>query len=372
MKNILKITLVLLSVFALTSANAGTLTVTGNAKASYTILSSDGAAAKSEVGKGIGISNEFTLGASGETDNGIAWKYAIDMDGTGATAADDQQLVLTFPTLGAIGIYISEGAIDVDNSWDKSVYARPSDASFSALKRDSFTIASLNNIQYHTPAGLLPFGIAAKVAYAPNTDGTINDVNAEGAANPGSGGDTATITEAQTLTTGFQSAATVSDTNMTAYQVTAAPIEGLAIGASYEMFSGGLKGRAQEPESGSWYATYAVGPATIGYGKTYVAYEVVNTTANTGANTLESSENTNYSIAVAVNDNLSLSYTKEKSDLTAATSATATFEQDMTGLQAAYTMGGMTLSVAQISYDNSKYVNNADVTSTIFGLAMAF
>ena len=372
MKNILKTTLVLLSVFALTSANAGTLTVTGNAKASYSILSSDGAAAKSEVGKGIGISNEFTLGASGETDNGIAWKYAIDMDGVGATAADDQQLVLTFPTLGAIGIYISEGAIDVDNSWDKSVYARPSDASFASLKKDAFTISSLNNLQYHTPAGLLPFGIAAKVAYAPNTDGTINDVNAEGAANPGSGGDTATLLEAQTLTTGFQSASTVSDTNMTAYQVTAAPIEGLAIGASYEVFSGGLKGRAQEPESGSWYATYAVGPATVGYGKTYVAYEVVNTIANGGAATLESSENTNYSIAVAVNDNLSLSYTKEKSDLTVATSSTATFEQDMTGIQAAYTMGGMTLSVAQIGYDNAKYVNNADVTSTIFGLAMAF
>ncbi len=25
-----------------------------------------------------------------------------------------------------------------------------------------------NNVQYHTPAGLLPFGITAKVAYAPN------------------------------------------------------------------------------------------------------------------------------------------------------------------------------------------------------------
>ena len=44
----------------------------------------------------------------------------------------------------------------------------------------------------------------------------------------------------------------------------------------------------------------------------------------------------------------------------------------MTGIQAAYTIGGMTLSVAQIGYDNAKYVNNADVTSTIFGLAMAF
>ena len=371
MKNILKITLVLFSVFALTSANAGTLTVTGNAKASYSINSSDGAAAAQEHGKGLGISNEFTLGATGETDTGITWKYAIDMDGAGATAADDQQLVLTFPTLGTVGLFISEGAIDVDNSWDKSTYARPSDTAYDELKRDGFSIGDLNNVQYHTPAGLLPFGIAAKIAYAPNTSGTINDNNAEGAANPGSATDQATLAEAQTLTTGFQSASTVSDTSMTAYQVTAAPIEGLAIGASYENFAGGKTGRAQEPESGSWYATYAVGPAVIGYGKTYVAYEV-DAVGNGGATALESSENTNWSVAVAVNDNLSISYTLEKSDLTVATSSTATKELEATGIQAAYTMGGMTLSVAQNSFDNARYTANNDVTNTVFGISMAF
>ena len=370
MKNILKITLVLFSVFALTSANAGTLTVTGNAKASYSVISSDGVAAKAEHGKGIGISNEFTLGASGETDNGIVWKYAIDMDGTGATAADDQQLTLTLPTLGTIGIYISEGAIDVDNSWDLSVHGRPSDFSYSPYKRDAFSISNVNNLQYHTPAGLLPFGIAAKIAYAPNTDATINDNNATGAAQTDAT-DATTIAEAQTLSTGFQAANTVSAKKMTAYQVTAAPIEGLAIGASYETFSDSKKNIAQTPESGSWYATYAVGPAKIGYGKTYVSYEL-DAVLTTGAQALEASENTNYSIAVAVNDNLSLSYTKEKSDLQAATSSTVTYEQDMTGIQAAYTMGGMTLSISQNDYDNARYVQNADVTNTVFGIAMAF
>jgi hypothetical protein len=369
MKNILKTTLVLFSIFALTSANAGTLTVTGNAKASYSIVSSDGTAGKSEARNGIGISNEFTLGASGETDGGIAWKYAIDMDGTGATAADDQQLVLTLPTMGAIGIYISEGGIDVDNSWDKSVYARPSDTSYNELKRDAFSIGDLNNVQYHTPAGLLPFGIAAKIAYAPNNDGTINDVNATGAANI-NGTDSTSIAEAQTLTTGFQGASTVSASSMTAYQVTAAPIEGLVVGASYETFSGTNASLAQKPESGSWYATYAAGPVSVGYGKTYVAYEL--TTVTAGTTELESSENTNYSVAFAVNDDLSISYTKEKSKLVAPTSSTTTSELDAAGIQAAYTMGGMTLSVAQNTFNNAAYTNNKDVTNTVFGLALAF
>jgi hypothetical protein len=291
------------------------------------------------------------------------------MDGVGATAADDQQLTLTLPTLGTIGIYISEGGIDVDNSWDLSVHGRPSDFSYSPYKRDAFSIGSVNNLQYHTPAGLLPFGIAAKIAYAPTTDGTINDNNATGAAQTDAT-DQTTIAEAQTLSTGFQDASTVSAKKMTAYQVTAAPIEGLAIGASYERFADSKANIAQVPESGSWYATYAVGPAKIGYGKTYVSYELDAVTD--GAASLEASENTNYSIAVAVNDNLSLSYTKEKSDLQAATSSTVTYEQDMTGIQAAYTMGGMTMSISQNTYDNARYVQNADVTNTVFGIAMAF
>jgi len=182
--------------------------------------------------------------------------------------------------------------------------------------------------------------------------------------------DSTTIAEAQSLTTGFQSGASVEAKSMTAYAVTAAPVDGLTVGASYESFQGTNAGLAQAPESGSWFATYAVGPVSIGYGRTYVAYEL--TTVTDGAAALESSENRNYSIAFAVNDDLSISYTKEKSDLTAPTSSTATFEQDITGIQAAYTMGGMTLSIAQNSYDNARYTNNLDVTNTVFGISMAF
>ena len=32
-----------------------------------------------EQGKGLGVSNEFTLSASGELDNGWSWSYAQDI-----------------------------------------------------------------------------------------------------------------------------------------------------------------------------------------------------------------------------------------------------------------------------------------------------
>ena len=41
----------------------------------------------------------------------------------------------------------------------------------------------MNTIQYHTPAGLIPFGITAKIAHAPSMTAGINDYKATGAAN---------------------------------------------------------------------------------------------------------------------------------------------------------------------------------------------
>ena len=66
MKNTIKALLVALTALSFSVANAGELTITGSAKASYSITSSDGGAGALQRGKGLGVSNEFTLGASGE------------------------------------------------------------------------------------------------------------------------------------------------------------------------------------------------------------------------------------------------------------------------------------------------------------------
>ena len=78
MKKIIAILSVVLFSFGV--AKAGELTVTGSAKASYAVTSSDGTAASNDSAKGLGIENEFTLGASGELDNGFTWSYAVDID----------------------------------------------------------------------------------------------------------------------------------------------------------------------------------------------------------------------------------------------------------------------------------------------------
>ena len=61
-------------------ANAGELSVSGTAKATYNIESGG-----TNKGKGLGITNELNFTASGETDAGYTWSYSMELD-PGATA----------------------------------------------------------------------------------------------------------------------------------------------------------------------------------------------------------------------------------------------------------------------------------------------
>ena len=61
---ITKILVALSFLFAVSTANAGELGVSGTAKATYNILTG------TAQGKGLGITNELNFAASGELDNG--------------------------------------------------------------------------------------------------------------------------------------------------------------------------------------------------------------------------------------------------------------------------------------------------------------
>ena len=65
MKNIIKTLIVMLTSISLFgSANAGELSVSGTAKATYNVESG------ANKGKGLGITNELNFTAAGELDNG--------------------------------------------------------------------------------------------------------------------------------------------------------------------------------------------------------------------------------------------------------------------------------------------------------------
>ena len=94
---------------------------------------------------------------------------------------------------------------------------------------------------------------------------------------------------------------------MTQYRVDAAPIDGLKIGADYANTDGSTA-TAQEAESGAYFAQYAMGNFKVGYGKSLYAVPLTDKNGN-----VTEYDTTSYGIEF-VNDQLSISYTKEKSE----------------------------------------------------------
>ena len=330
---------ILASVFVFANANAGELSVTGSAKATYTILSVDGSATDDSAGKGIGIANEFSLGASGELDNGWTWSMNQDIDG--ATVQDDKSIVLGMGGMGSLKINISDGGITKNFSSSQSVYGTPVDNGEGGTYTDSADTGGMNSLRYTTPSGL-PLDLSASVQFAPYTGAADNNSsNAAGALD--------------------------ADGNEDAieYNITLSPMEGLGIGASY--YDPDDSATAQEEEGGAYYATYAMGAFSVGYGKSIYATSLEQNTTNEA----EYYDNTMMSVAFNVNDALSISYEDIESEKAYETN-TSDVTMDVTSIQASYTVAGMTLSISNEEYDNHDYTVGNKMKETNFAMVIAF
>jgi len=360
MKNITK---VLLSIFAsiviTSSAIAGEVSVTGTAAMSYHIAGSDSSTGANNGGKAIGIANELSFSASGELDNGWAWKWNTELDsggeGTSGAGIDDSQMTIA-TDMGTIGIYTSEGSLSSAKfGWDVTAHGAGSDNGMTGSMKHGSNLSSYNSVQYHMPSGLLPFGITAKAGKSIG-DASINSKNATGAAV------TMSITNGSATVANAFTADTVNE-----YTVSMAPIDGLTLTADY--FETGSVGASagQQPESGHWSAKYVSGPVSVGYGRGFVATAI----GTPAASVTEDYENTAMAIGFAVNENLSISYSKEDSDKSY-TDTAADQEMTITSIQGAYTMGGLTIALAMEDIENTGYVANQDEVETMMTFTFAF
>jgi hypothetical protein len=351
MKIITKTLLVLVSSFSLSfAAVAGELTISGAAKASYKIGGAD-----DSNSKGIGVGNELNATASGEMDNGFTWSYSTELDpADGGTATnDDSQLIIGMGDMGTIGICDSECGLSTELGYGIGALGVGTDWGGTSTFQYGMDVSSHPNVQYHLPSGLLPYGIGAKVGFVPNmTDGQGNSFKSAGPLQPNSlAGDT-----------------------MRMYNVTAAPLDGLKIGADYASTDDGTA-TAQDQESGNYYAQYAMGNFKVGYNKGYYAPAL--TAKNTA---VVHYENTAYGIEFAVNDSLSISYNEEKSEAftavaiaSGASSSTKTsVETQSENIQVSYIFGGATLGFSTVDTGNADYVALKDEKAHVFTIAMDF
>ena len=361
MRNITKIVAVLVSsLIAFGSANAGELGVSGSAKASYVINSGN------SNSTGVGISNELNFTASGEMDNGYTWNYSMELDtnAAGNTDNDDTQLTLNTNGLGTIGFFDSEGGLSTELGYGIGALGVGNDygntwGAGNAAPSNGFDVSNYANLQYHLPADVLPFGMGVKVGFAPNTNsGDSNSYkDSGGVTTQGADGDTA----AQ-------------------IQVTAAPIDGLKVGADYIEYDNESGLQQQGKMGGNAYLQYAMGNIKVGVNKGYTE-DGVGATYGAGDGTgFDRTTITSAGIEFAMNDAVSLSFNREKFDakdigqiaVGAKTATTKEVEMESDVYQVAYNVGGATVGLFHNKTDNSDFVAGQSEKKTILSLAMEF
>ena len=248
--------------------------------------------------------------------------------------------------LGTAKICVSTCGNSKEYAFDQSAYTSMTDTGLSEGIEYPISASSYASLQYHTPE--LPFGTTGSVAY-----GQTKSDGQSGNAQAGSNGN-----------------------NITAYSLVTKPVDGLTVSASFyeiEDYDDGITTENQLEEGGAYALKYSAGNITVGYGKSYQAPELT-TVVTTGALAAEAEyyENTGMSLAFAVNDDLSVSYTREESERNLANSGTIQYDIEMDSIQVAYSLGGATLSIARADYENVNYIQNYDAEETIVAMTFAF
>ena len=353
MKKISKILVgILFSALVVAPSYAGELTVTGGATATYAIGGDNPGA-----GKSLGISNELDFSASGELDNGYTWNYQVQLDG--ATTANDDTRLEIGTDMGTVGFYVSEGGMSKELHGVGALgagfdYASPANGTAGSWKT-GYDVDGYSNIQYHTPAGMLPFGSQIKLGYVPDmNDTTMLSAKEDNGATP---------------------ASQATGRNLTQVALTASPIDGLSLQGDIAQTSNetGVAISTEEGVSANLGAKYTIGQVTVGYVEG--GYQ-----PSVASGEVTYYENKYMGIQFDVNDQLSVSYNVDESNkntraavAVASTTGTKTeVEMEQKSVQLAYTTGGATIGIHQADVSNSDYTAGRDEKQTIVSLAVAF
>ena len=319
---------------AVTSANAFDYTVSGGATLAYSSVDAP-ALAESVNGKGIGLATDLTLAGNGELDNGYTVDWFMVLDTNGAVSNTSGTLALGMGSLGTLQWNNkfgskANGIDDVmpaayNETWDGLSHADNNPSFFGSA-------TSQGSLDYRAPAFEMS-GLTANLAFT--YDMSAN----EGPASKGGVGTTSVAGKAVVLELSHES--------------------GLSVGAGNEQVDdGGINGG--DEDSVTAYIKYAMGPITVGYQEAY---------QNTG-NGGQDLEAEFLGIAYTAGD-LSVSY-GESTYTSHAIGATTSVDSDLESIQAAYTMGAMTISAAMSETSNAANVANQKYEENEIAVSFAF
>jgi outer membrane protein OmpU len=324
------------SLAAISSANAGDLTVTGGVDMSWISLDDE------VTGNPMGIGSNMTFSGSGELDNG--WSVDLSIAHKNAAAYSNTNVTVGIPGMGDFRISQGVSGSGIDRMDDKTPNVWE-EAYGTGLGTGIDTVSGVSgaaNIEW-TPEQT-PDGLTARISWSPDAAGS------------GSSDKVSSGVSTSTKKAGYDITLEASSDLL--------GMEGLSVYggiASIEQFTNAASTSGDKDET-TFGATYAVGSFTLGY-----QWSEEDLGRATGALQYD---NTAYGITFNVNDDLSIGYNHYESEQDNDTDVTA----EATSIQIAYTMGGASIRLAEASADNMKYQTGAayDRDATTISVSLAF
>ncbi len=299
---------------AMVSAHATDYAMSGGMTTTFSTVDSP-TSVESVSGKGFGFATDLGFTANGELDNGFTVKAFMSVDTNSALTNTSSQLTIGMGSLGTLQLNNIAGskanAIDdvtpnaYNETWDG---VAPDNISFFG------SLTSSGSLDYRMPAQeYMGTTVNASVTYDPNSG--------EGA--PAKSG------VAATSVTG------------TAYTIQVANENGVEVGGGFETVEdqAGKGTNASGTDQYTGYIKYAMGPISVGYQMSYS--DAVSATDTPGAD----KEATYVGIVYTAGD-MSVSYGESEQDTKAVGLTAALLQIEQTSIQAAYSMGAMTISAA--------------------------
>ena len=298
-----------------TSAFAGELTASGAASIKAAHVTE---AAGANTGKAFSMGNSVTFTGGGELDNGMSVSVSFELDQGTADGTkspfDSHSVTVSSDALGSL-TFAGHGG-DSAQSQVKDVTGKIWD--YQGTSQGALSTSTSNNMMLYTLPTLVD-GVSIKTSYVPR------------------GADASEYGSAVDFAVAYTG------------------VDGLTVG--YAMGEDNST-KATLADVDTMYAKYAYGPVTV-------AYSFSERDEATAAN---DREHTAYSVAYTLSDNMSVSYGVSEQ----AKSSVASVDEEVSGITASYTSGGMTIAGVMVDIDNQGFAANTKSEAWELSLSFAF
>ena len=308
-----------------TSAFAGSLSVSGGAKMSYT--ADTGNEDAGDDGNRFGLQKSMSFTGSGELDNGHSVSLSHIMASTGAHSST----ILTYDMgdMGKLKYHEVSAALGIDIIDDKMPTADEEvwNGLGTGAAAGGSPVGRVNqgNTGFNYSYSAID-GVQVDVGYAPKTTGTSHDDGANGAA---------------------------ANRSSTSIAVQYTGIEG----ANIFVGTGTVGGALNDDDVDTYGFTYAMGPITVGAQHSEIDKTAVNSDLETDM----------FGVAFAINDNLSISYGQQDTEVDG-----GTVDQEVTGYSIGYSMGGITVKAHSNKGENLANTAANESEHTEIAVSFAF